>query len=82
MEEPTEVVRLKAYRVDWCKVLVQTELAHSMSMAHRLLKQGAVSVDGVRTTHRDELVPHDANATTDTFVLRVGKKAKKVTITL
>ena len=77
-----EEIKIRTYPVDWYKVLVKCGIASSMNNASQLVKAGALFIDGVKTQHRNELIPVKFNQVTDSFVVRCGKKMKKIVVNL
>ncbi len=71
-----EVANREGDGVRLAKVLVKIGFASSTSEADRKIKEGAVSVDGVKTT--SPIVKAHAGAT---LVVRLGRKIKKVVLT-
>jgi tyrosyl-tRNA synthetase len=72
----TEVANREGDGVRLAKVLVKIGFALSTSEADRKIKEGAVSVDGVKTT--SPIVKAHAGAT---LTVRLGRKIKKVVLT-
>ena len=68
MEETT--VRVSAFVIDWHKALVKLGLAESMSAAARLVKAGAVEVDGEKLETRRTLEVGER------FIVKAGRRAK------
>lgn len=77
IEGPEETAHLEAVRIDLYKLIVGAGLAASMSEAGRLIKDGALSIDGLKEEDRyADLLRHKWKSLE--LSVRVGKRCKKV----
>jgi tyrosyl-tRNA synthetase len=76
LDAPEQIITFDVNRLRLSSLMVDLGLASSSSGATRVIDQGGVKIDGERILDKW----HEFDSSSKSFILQVGKKARRVTI--